>query len=204
MLMACGTLSYIAPEVIMCRGYTSAVDIWGLGIVCFLLLMGRLPFGGKDKDKVIDNILSAPVKFGSRVNLSPEAKDFVTRMLEKDPAERMTLELAMKHPWIALASKPEARALEPQSPFLGFLLSAFGLHSPFFQLPEATHRWCLQFCRSAAFKATGSVYGGNHPRGVCNTNHPQAAYTSMDAFTAHLVVCLLKDSRFPTLFLNLG
>eukprot|EP00456_Euglypha_rotunda_P008085 TRINITY_DN11536_c0_g3_i4.p1 TRINITY_DN11536_c0_g3~~TRINITY_DN11536_c0_g3_i4.p1 ORF type:complete len:204 (+),score=29.68 TRINITY_DN11536_c0_g3_i4:268-879(+) len=49
MLITCGTLCYIAPEVLLCRGYTKAVDLWGVGVIMYLLLSGRMPFGDGKK-----------------------------------------------------------------------------------------------------------------------------------------------------------
>merc|ERR1712187_176261 len=47
---ACGTLTYVAPEVIK-QNYTSQCDLWSLGVIGFILLVGYVPFGGDDHEK---------------------------------------------------------------------------------------------------------------------------------------------------------
>lgn len=61
--LACGTLGYVAPEVLTQKGYNNKVDIWSVGIVTFLMLAGRLPFDHKEKQKLIDLTVNAPLLF---------------------------------------------------------------------------------------------------------------------------------------------
>jgi len=107
-----GTPSYMAPELwagIESGGaaeYDSSVDMWALGVVTYMLLSGTAPFHHKDKRVqsrlVRDNPLNFPLAQWKRV--SNEAKDFVSRLLRKLPAERLSASEALKHTWIRRAS----------------------------------------------------------------------------------------------------
>ena len=94
----CGTLSYMAPELISCKPYHGwAVDIWALGIVFYWLLTGRGPYGsGKTQDEIKGCILRREIDFG--------AVGFVERgilkgMLRKKGQSRISLKrlLAMSY-----------------------------------------------------------------------------------------------------------
>ncbi|OWZ23285.1 Protein kinase [Phytophthora megakarya] len=61
MKMPCGTLNYVAPEVLALVGYGREADIWSLGVIMYLLLRGILPFSGKDKKEVIQKTLHAEI-----------------------------------------------------------------------------------------------------------------------------------------------
>ena len=50
---ACGTLSYVAPEVLTMQGYGKEADLWSVGVIMFLLLCGKLPFDGDDHNEII-------------------------------------------------------------------------------------------------------------------------------------------------------
>ena len=54
---ACGTVGYIAPEIIECRAYKFEVDVWSMGVVAYILLAGYAPFqAADDEDSTSDRI----------------------------------------------------------------------------------------------------------------------------------------------------
>lgn len=101
MLKKVGTLAYIAPEVILEKGYSHKVDLWSLGCMMHLLLRGYLPFDAGSMEGIRDRILFAHLTFNHEdwEEISEPAKDLLERLLKKDPDERIDLECAKNHKW---------------------------------------------------------------------------------------------------------
>merc|ERR1712228_169274 len=101
MKAACGTLSYVAPEVLRMEGYGKEVDLWSTGVIMFLTLRAKLPFHDTTKNRIIARILRQNVQMVDAhwQKISKEAKDLISKLLIKNPAQRITCENAMKHPW---------------------------------------------------------------------------------------------------------
>lgn len=85
----CGTPEYLAPEVLDDHDYGQAVDWWGLGIVMYEMMIGKLPFYNQNTDIMFGNILVEDVRFPRNVNISAEARDLLLGLLVKDPARRL-------------------------------------------------------------------------------------------------------------------
>lgn len=89
----CGTLEYMAPEIIRTSppGHNSAVDWWSVGVLTFELLTGASPFATSDgqsqQSEISRRILNEPPSIPS--SFSPDAKDFVEKMLQKSPKKRL-------------------------------------------------------------------------------------------------------------------
>ncbi|CAD6186933.1 unnamed protein product [Caenorhabditis auriculariae] len=83
----CGTPEYLAPEVLEDNDYGRCVDWWGVGVVLYEMMCGRLPFYSKDHQKLFELILGGELRFPSK--LSPEAKILLSGLLVKDPANRL-------------------------------------------------------------------------------------------------------------------
>lgn len=96
-----GTPYYIAPEVLK-GSYTTQCDNWSMGIVLFIMLSGKPPFGGKSNKEIIDNVLRGSYSFSNPVweNISADAKDLIDKLLERQADMRLTAEEAYNHPWI--------------------------------------------------------------------------------------------------------
>lgn len=83
----CGTPEYLAPEVLEDNDYGRAVDWWGVGVVMYEMVVGRLPFYNRDHDILFELILMEEVRFPK--TLSSEAKDLLGGLLIKDPLRRL-------------------------------------------------------------------------------------------------------------------
>ncbi|XP_061903287.1 serine/threonine-protein kinase DCLK1 [Entelurus aequoreus] len=113
----CGTPTYVAPEILWETGYGVEVDMWALGVVLYILLCGFAPFRSRDRDQ---EELFGIIKQGQLHFLPPywnsistEAKDLVTGLLRLDPADRMTAEQSLQHPWLrAMVQTCQQRALQ--------------------------------------------------------------------------------------------
>lgn len=103
MSTACGTPGYVAPEVLAQKPYSKAVDCWSIGVIAYILLCGYPPFYDENDSKLFEQILKADYEFDAPYwdDISDSAKDFISSLMEKDPAKRFTCEQALRHPWIA-------------------------------------------------------------------------------------------------------
>ena len=93
----CGTPIYLAPEIIKEQGHDEKVDIWCIGVLCFELITGNVPFQGNDIDTLKDNILHLKITWPKDINI--DAKNLIKKILKSDPASRISLEEMLQHPF---------------------------------------------------------------------------------------------------------
>ena len=96
-----GTLSYVAPEVLLRIPYNKEVDIWSLGIILFYMLCGHVPFSGSDEECVAKNICCGEIEYDDEdwEVRSKKVVDLIDKVLVKDPSKRISIEEFLKHPW---------------------------------------------------------------------------------------------------------
>ncbi len=85
----CGSAEYISPEIINGKGYNYISDWWSFGILCYELLFGIPPFYDKSIDKIFDLISSTQLSFPNYKFISNDTKDFIVKLLEKNPEKRL-------------------------------------------------------------------------------------------------------------------
>lgn len=100
----CGTVEYMAPEVVNRRGHTQSADWWSFGVLMFEMLTGTLPFQGKDRNETMNMILKA--KLGMPQFLSPEAQGLLRTLFKRNPGNRLGagpdgVEEIKRHPFFA-------------------------------------------------------------------------------------------------------
>ena len=96
-----GTPYYIAPEVLL-ESYNEKCDVWSIGVILYLLLVGQAPFDGDDDNTICEKILSEEIDYNKNEikSLSPEAVDFMKKLLEKNPDKRISSSQALEHIWL--------------------------------------------------------------------------------------------------------
>lgn len=107
----CGTLAYVAPEVIGGKNdnteeekneYSSLVDMWSMGCLVYVILTGHLPFSGSTQEQLYEQISRGSYHEGplKDFRISDEARNFIDSLLQVNPNLRTTAEKALQHPWI--------------------------------------------------------------------------------------------------------
>jgi serine/threonine protein kinase len=103
----CGTWAYSAPEMRAPDrpGYSFAIDAWALGVITYIILCGFHPFdpsGTGTQAEILAAIQSVNYNFNDPIwdTISPAAKDFIRKLLTKDPSTRMTTRQSLNHPWL--------------------------------------------------------------------------------------------------------
>lgn len=114
----CGTVEYMAPEVVNRKGHGTAADWWSYGVLMFEMLTGALPFTGNNRKETMTMILKA--KLGMPQFLSPEAQSLLRALFKRNPANRLGgngIEDLKVHPFFATINWDKLYARELSPPF---------------------------------------------------------------------------------------
>ena len=95
----CGTLDYLAPEMVEGKAHDNRIDLWSLGILAYEFLVGSPPFETDDQAATCRRIARVDLAIPSDV--SPQAADLIQRLLVYTPDQRMPLDQVLRHPWLA-------------------------------------------------------------------------------------------------------
>lgn len=110
----CGTAEYMAPEIILNKGYCHSVDWYALGIMLYEMMYGRTPFLADNNLKIMQKACNESIKFPQ--NFDPEAKNLIKKLTNKDLTKRYgftkgTMEKIKNHSffkytdWVGLLAK---------------------------------------------------------------------------------------------------
>nr|KAJ0215760.1 hypothetical protein LSAT_V11C300129870 [Lactuca sativa] len=96
-----GSAYYVAPEVLKRRSGPES-DVWSIGVITYILLCGRRPFWDRTEDGIFKEVLRNKPDFRRKPwpTISDSGKDFVRKLLMKNPRARLTAAQALSHPWV--------------------------------------------------------------------------------------------------------
>ncbi|KAM9391496.1 cGMP-dependent protein kinase 1 [Pholidichthys leucotaenia] len=100
----CGTLGYMAPEIILNKGHSTSADFWSLGAFVFELLSGRLPFSGPDPMKILTGTIHGIDQMDFPKIISKSASSLIKKLCRSNPSERLGSQRSgakdlQKHKW---------------------------------------------------------------------------------------------------------
>ncbi|KAJ8261340.1 hypothetical protein COCON_G00170630 [Conger conger] len=187
-----GTPEFVAPEVVNYESLGLASDMWSVGVITYILLSGASPFLGDSKQETLANVSAVNYQFDEEFfrNTSSLAKDFISKLLIKDPKRRMTIQDSLCHPWI----KPKDTLQE-----LSRKESAVNMEK--FKRFAARRKWkqsvrlislCHRLSRSCLSRSNMSV------------SHSDDALDEEDSFVMKAIIHAINDDNMPGLQHLLG
>lgn len=98
-----GTPYYIAPEVLD-KNYDEKCDIWSCGVIMYIILCGYPPFNGQNDQVIMERVKIGKFNFDTQEwkQISQEAKNLISNMLQKDPAKRFSAEQCLQDKWFQM------------------------------------------------------------------------------------------------------
>ena len=86
----CGTVEFMAPEILEERRYDKTVDFWSLGIMLYDMIVGKPPFTGSNRKRIMDSVLGKKPVFPNYMTAT--TRDLCTKLLKKNPKVRIGAE----------------------------------------------------------------------------------------------------------------
>jgi len=95
-----GSIYYLAPEVLN-REYNEKCDTWSVGVILYMFLVGKPPFNGLNNDEIINSIKTKEYDENNEklIQASPEVRDLIKGLLNKNTDERFSAKQALNHQW---------------------------------------------------------------------------------------------------------
>ena len=122
----CGTPEYIAPEIILNKGYTMSVDWWALGVLVYEMVVGYPPFRDKNIIVLYEKILEGVIEWPKEIVIQTDVRDFVSRLLTREEerlgGEGRGVVEVMEHRWLEHLDWGEVRAGKLKPPIIPQLL----------------------------------------------------------------------------------
>ncbi|XP_059156398.1 twitchin-like isoform X4 [Physella acuta] len=96
------TAEFASPEIVDREPVGFYTDMWAIGVLAYVLLSGLSPFAGEDDLETLQNVKRCDWDFDEEAfsSVSPEAKDFIKNLLQKEPKRRLTVHEALEHAWL--------------------------------------------------------------------------------------------------------
>lgn len=149
-----GTTDYMAPEVFG-GVYDEKCDLWSCGVVLYLMICGQLPFPSPNDEEAERAIRTQKLEFPGNLfdGVSRECKDLISKLMNKNPKNRLNAIKALHHPWLKIADEIVDRLL------ISTTLKKMQSHCPSSKLKEVFTTFMItQLSKSSAFKKLEQVF----------------------------------------------
>lgn len=109
----CGTLDYLAPEMIQGAGHDELLDMWNMGVLLYEMLTGKSPFGSSSQEETCRLILALDLRFPRDMDV--DAVDLIRRLCKLAPRERLPAHEAKRHRFVQTHFAAATSAAAPPS-----------------------------------------------------------------------------------------
>nr|CAC07967.1 putative mitogen-activated protein kinase kinase 3 [Leishmania mexicana mexicana] len=138
----CGTLHFMAPEILLEKNYGKPVDMWAMGVMAHVMFFGRYPFQARTEAALTKDICRGYLpreEGGGGLPCPSLLQDFISQLLLYDPHRRMSAKDALKHPWIKEgldanrrtslypSQAPSVTAMKPSARWRAAVLAVIGV-----------------------------------------------------------------------------
>lgn len=122
-----GSMAYMAPEILVKKGYSYTIDWWSLGVCMYELIFGRRPFRGRTNGDLTHSIIKDTLRFPDDAELkcSKRGMHFLTSLLDRDVTRRLGckpdgegLRDIREHPWLSSLDWDKLENKQVQPPFI--------------------------------------------------------------------------------------
>lgn len=98
----CGSPTFVAPEILKNIPHDQRADLWSVGVIIYLLLVGYPPFAKETTTELFTQIRTCDWKFykDDWENISPDARDLIQNLLVADPERRWSASKALECAWL--------------------------------------------------------------------------------------------------------
>mmetsp|Transcript_55150 Transcript_55150/g.129120 ORF Transcript_55150/g.129120 Transcript_55150/m.129120 type:complete len:391 (-) Transcript_55150:155-1327(-) len=109
----CGTLDYLAPEMIQAKSHDESVDMWNMGVLLYELTTGQAPFHSACKETTFHMITTVEIRFPP--DLDSNIQDLILKLCRAEGSKRLKVREAMRHPFLAPLAGPQHQASQLES-----------------------------------------------------------------------------------------
>jgi len=104
----CGTLGFMAPEIIKKIPYNNKVDVWSLGVIIYYMVAKNIPFAAETTKETAKLICKKELIFPSQFKKVNEGMiSLINSCLKKKPEERISIDMVLKHKWFRMFNLTE-------------------------------------------------------------------------------------------------